>query len=340
MNRSINHSQALVLGIVAIAATALAVFGLFRIGESEGWTESTVPLETALRRVDGLRVGTQVRVLGIPIGQVTEIEPPVQPGEPVIVRFWIAASKSQLVRTDAAARIVKDGLVGERALEIEPGSASADPVTSGARIAASELPEWSDLVAKVHGLVEQLESGKGTVGKLVNDDEAYQSLRKLLQEGHTMLASVDENYASAKQNWLVQRFVKDRYQLLVRPDATTHRKVYAEDLLFSAGAAVLTDEGRLRLADVAKWLHAFDEQDCEVLVAGFAADETDGRLAEINTRKQAEAVLQYLTEQHTVHKTGWFRRRRVIAHGFGNSPDPVSNGDAPARRIEVLAFVK
>ena len=341
MDRRLNRWHFALLGLFVLVTATLAGTGLFFVGVNEGWAGEALQLESAMPAVPGLRVGTRVRVLGIPVGQVTAIEPPAQPGQPVVVRFWITDDQRKLVRADATTRLVRDGLVGERVLEIQPGSAGAPPVADGARLDSLVTPHWEDLLGKVNSIVENIQAGQGTVGRLVTNDDAYRSVQELTERAQQVLSTVEENYSSVKQNWILKRWMKDRYQLLVRPDARLQKRVFDEADLFGHGRAVLTSQGRQKLDGIARWIHAFDPVDSEVVVAGFAADEEDGRLAELVSRKQAEAVVSYLTDSGGAHKTGWFTRRSITAHGFGNLPPPEGEKpDVPPRRIEVLLFLK
>jgi phospholipid/cholesterol/gamma-HCH transport system substrate-binding protein len=339
VDHRVGRLQATVVGCVIVVCFALASGGLFLVGAENGWGDRGIVLETAMSNVHGLRVGTRVRVLGIPVGQVRAVIAPQQPGESVIVQFNLASKYQLLIRADAKTRLVKDSLMGERVLEIDPGGADACPVTAGARLPSEEQPDWQSLTAKVDSLVANLKNGEGSLGKLLTDDKGYEDLQRLLQRGETLLAAIEENYQSAKQNWMVQKLVKDRYQVLYRPDAHRYRKVHAELELFEPGRAVLTDAGRALLDQDGEWLHGFDRLDAEVVVAAFNAGESDARLAELLTRKQADAVLEYLKDNQKIHKTGWWSRRKVSAHGFGSLADPNGAAETPDRRVEIVVFV-
>ncbi|MGL5096471.1 MAG: OmpA family protein, partial [Planctomycetia bacterium] len=210
--------------------------------------------------------------------------------------------------------------------------------------AAVALPDFQDLLAKADALMEQLRGGKGTVGRLLSDDEAYQSLQRLTGQAEQLLISLGQNSRALKQSWPLRNWVDDQYQLLLRPDATIERKVFAESDLFERDRAVLTEEAKQKLADVAAWIHTFDAKDSELLVASFAGDDADVRRAELTSVKQAEAALAYLQSVHSVEKTGWFTWRTVRAHGFGAfqppAAKPTEGSPAPARRLEILVFVK
>lgn len=345
MDQAIGKGRAALLGGFVLTTLLLMGIGLAMVGSADGWNTPVVPLTASMNSAQGLRSGTRVRILGIVSGQVTAVEAPAKPGEPVIVRFWIRGDRASLVRANASARLFKDGLVGERVLEIDPGTAAEPPISPNTQITATEPPDWDALLAKVHKVVDQVEQGEGTLGQLVRDRKVYESVQNLVGHADQILASMDESYQSVRQNWTVGRWMQDHYQMLVRPEAHTRRFAFPETELFEPGKAVLTAAGKKRLDEAAVLIRKTDAENAEVLVAGFASDEPDSRLAELTSRKQAEAVLRYLVEQHSVQKTGWFAWRKTSSFGFGNAKPPngmVDTSDSTAslapRRVEILLF--
>ena len=72
------------------------------------------------------------------------------------------------------------------------------------------------------------------------------------------------------------------------------------------------------------------------------ADPADPRVppaaADELTRKQAEAVAEYLKGQGA-HKLGWWSRRKVTPVGLGSAPPPAPDPEpVPAAAVQVLLF--
>ena len=351
MEQQLSPGAATALALTAIVAAVLAVGGVFAVGQRHGWGRERLPLTTEMANVQGLRTGTAVRLMGMDVGEVVAVRPPATPDGAVRVDFWIDAEHRHLVRTDATTRLMQDGIVGERSLEILPGT-SETVVQPGAALAAADVLGWEDLkvrgeqvlaegervLGEVNAVVADVRSGKGTVGRLLTEDAVYDDATALIRDARTVLDDAGESYSSAKQNWLLSKLVTDRFQLLVRPDMHVQQRVFPEDKLFEPGEAKLTQAGRIRLDSLVDWIRRADAQNGELLVAGFHQG-TDPRVAEIVSRKQAEAVLEYLTDAHDIHVTGWLGRRTATAHGFGADERPGGAGqDAPADRVEVLVY--
>ena len=107
MESKLGWWKATFLGLFVVGMLAAAATGLVLLGAQEGWAGESIALESSLSTVHGLRVGTRVRVLGIPVGQVTGIVPPTRPGEPVVVRFFVDSKQQSLIRANATTRVVR-----------------------------------------------------------------------------------------------------------------------------------------------------------------------------------------------------------------------------------------
>src|SRR5262249_284678 len=130
--------------------------------------------------------------------------------------------------------------------------------------------------------------------------------------------------------------------LLVRPNASRNRKVYKEADLFEPGRAQLTSQGRDILNEVGGWMDGLKHPGSEGVVVAYAApgDKGDPRTAQEAARRQAEAVGNYVKKQHSVHKLGWVRSRKVTALGMGDNPPPAPEpSPLPPARVEMLVFV-
>src|SRR5688572_7192028 len=95
-------------------------------------------LHAGFPRLQGVGVGTPVRVRGLEAGVVTAVElPPAdRPGEPLTLSLRLDRRFQPLIFADAAASIVQEGMIGSKVVEIDPGRLDLGPVVDGARIAS------------------------------------------------------------------------------------------------------------------------------------------------------------------------------------------------------------
>jgi phospholipid/cholesterol/gamma-HCH transport system substrate-binding protein len=332
--------------------------------------QDTFRVRAEFATIGGLEPGGKVRVQGIDAGVAEAIIPPTAPGRPVTVVLRLDARLRPLVRADALARIGTQGVVGAKVVEIVPGQADAPPLGAGAtlrseapievadllRDASSSLKRLDAVAADAHvGLGEineiaaSIRAGKGSLGRLVQDDEAYNKLVALSTRGEKTLGDLEENLAALKRTWPLSRYFNDRAfydrdRVLFQPGAEREARTLAESDLFQPGRAVLTAAGQRQLDGVAEWFkHLGRPKSTEIVIAAFTDDGSRGQdLAQALTQEQAEAVRKYLVGRHSLDWNGfWSTRRKIAAVGFGTqaprSADDASSG-RPARRVEIILF--
>ena len=342
MLRSLSKLQATILGVVVLAGLAFAGIGIFAVGDQQLLWSDKLQVTTGFRQIRGLEVGTPVRVQGIKAGQVVAVEAPAEPGGDVIVHLRLSGRMRNLIRSDAAVQIVSEGMLGGKALEINPGTPSAQPIQEHARLASRPTAELNDMLGQVNMTLEGIREGQGTVGKLLTDPQAYNEFLALVRQGKGTMASIQQDADALKSMPVVGRFVpEDPEALLVRPNCERNRRYFAEAELFEPGRAVLTADGRRRLDELAPWLEGLKHKGSEIVVVAYADPRSDSpSVARAITKKQSEAVCDYLKGQHAVQKMGWFTSRKVAPLGLGTSTPPLPEKEPlPPARVEVLVFV-
>lgn len=118
----------LFLGSALVLLTALLV----ALGREQHWGEAMVPLRLTTPNSGGLRPGQEVRISGMPVGQITSLE--LQNDASVAVHLQVTRRHAALIGPKSAARQSQEGLVGDHFLEI-----SADPHPAGRARDGSEL---------------------------------------------------------------------------------------------------------------------------------------------------------------------------------------------------------
>jgi hypothetical protein len=242
-----------------------------------------------------------------------------------------------LVRADACARIVPEGLVGGKVIEIDPGSETSAPVREGTPIASQPSSDVGDVLHQLETTLAGIERGEGSLGKLFKDDELYRDVLRLVRQGRGTMASLKQDADAIKGLPVVRSYVQDGHRILVRPDCSRNRRWFPEQELFFAGKAVLTPHGRIQLDQLAGWL-ARAEKGADLVVAAYAAPGEDPETARTITQKQSEAVCDYLKDRHGVQKVGWFSRRKLTPLGWGSEP-PLIAIPEPRPGVEVIVFV-
>lgn len=367
MRREIGRWRAIANAGFVIAVLLAGGFGLRQVASRQWQVQKTFDVRAEFTTIGGVEVGHRVRIQGIDAGVVEAIVPPSRPGESVRLVLRVDERLRGLVRTDALARIVSEGLVGAKVVEIVPGRADASPLGTPAVIASEPPVEVADLMKKaavtlarldkaaeaaeqglreMNAIAATIRKGEGSLGKLVQEDEAYRKILALSDRGERTLGDVEENLAALKHTWPLSRYFNDRAfydrdRVLFHPNATRDSRTLREDELFEPGRAVLTAKGRRRLDEVGAWFKKVRRPTSEVVIAAFTNEARDSDLAQALTQEQADAVRKYLIDKHAIATAGWFSGRKVAAVGFGNEiPRTLSDADRalPGRRVDVLVF--
>jgi hypothetical protein len=361
MSRSLTRTQAALLGLVVLAGLGVGGWGLFQIGRQQQLWAEHFDVSVGFGSVNGVTVGTPVRVRGIDAGMVTAIEPPGpdRPDAQVFLRLRIDRRYQHLLFADAAAHIENEGMIGGKVVVLEPGSAGAGPLADGAAIASKAPPaEMADVMRQTTELLAEVRKGNGTLGKLLTNDDAHRELLALLKEGRGLMqrgseavdtvqgtvVAMKQDAEAIKRLPIVRSYVQDAAGLLIRPDCDRYRRSYNAADLFEPNTAVLSAAGRQHLDNLGGWLKEMRVKNSEVVAAAFA-DPHSPDPADFTrrlTEAQAEGVCTYLKEHHKANKTGWWfwSTRKVTALGMGTAPTPVPEPEPlPPARVEIVVFV-
>src|SRR4051812_7971998 len=114
--RSLAWSE-LKVGVITIIAIVIAAVLIFSLTGSKGFVWQRYTLKTRLANVAGLAPGSPVRVAGVQVGSVKEVQ---FAGEQVDVVFDMRKDLRDRVTTGSIARLGSVSLLGEGAVDISP----------------------------------------------------------------------------------------------------------------------------------------------------------------------------------------------------------------------------
>ena len=139
--RSLAWSE-LKIGIIAVAALALAVMLIVAVGGQGGFAWDRYALKTKFSNVAGLKSGAVVRVAGVEVGKVTDVQ---LEGAEVLVTLGVNEEHQQRITEQSRASIGSLSLLGEPIIEITPAP-QGRPLQDGEFIqsdrAQSASPTW------------------------------------------------------------------------------------------------------------------------------------------------------------------------------------------------------
>ena len=168
-----------------VASLVLLFIMVIIIARHEGLWAKYVHYQTMFKDVKGLQTGNEVRLSGVNIGSVTHTI--VQPNGEILVKFKVKANQQKNIHEDAVATIGSVGLLGDRSLDITFGTPSKPPFPVGGMMASQEPVGFQEIMdkavstldvvkkafANVADITGTIDSGQGTLGKLVKDQDLY-----------------------------------------------------------------------------------------------------------------------------------------------------------------------
>ena len=142
------------LGIFVALAVIAAVLILETVGGVD-WFRRGYHLNADFRTVQELKVGDRVKMAGVELGRVEDIQ---LTNNMVRVTMKLSRKKSANVKTDSTAIVKFTGLLGQNYIAIEFGSPGAPTVSEGAVLKTEEQPDLSAIMAKIDNVATGVEN--------------------------------------------------------------------------------------------------------------------------------------------------------------------------------------
>ena len=175
------RQSALQIRIGAFILAGLGVFLaiIYLLGAQARYFERKYDLAAEFVEVGGLIEGATVRLAGVQIGRVTRVELPSQPGGKVRVTMTVARRLADRIRADSEARIVTQGLLGDKIVEISVGSPGSPPLAPGAELRAREPFELSQVLAEAGDALANIKRLSATLNATVEGVERNGTLERI-----------------------------------------------------------------------------------------------------------------------------------------------------------------
>jgi phospholipid/cholesterol/gamma-HCH transport system substrate-binding protein len=181
--RSLAWSE-LKIGVLTIVALIIGAVLVFSLTGTRGFFWERYNLKTRLGNVAGLAAGSPVRVAGVQVGSVKEVQ---FAGEQVDVVFDMKRDLRDRITTGSIARLGSVSLLGESSIDISPSTAGTSipewgyvPAGAAPKQIADITDQASTSIDQINGLIKDLRAGKGTAGKLMTDEQLYRELNQFV----------------------------------------------------------------------------------------------------------------------------------------------------------------
>ena len=251
------------VGIVALAAMAIAVTLIFLLTSSKGILHHNVPLITYMDDASAMQEGTPVRLNGITIGYLDSLRLTNDPKRPV--EFVMMVDERNLVNipVDSNTGIAAANLLGDKFINITKG-VSGQHVKAGdvlPSLQAQDIPQlmnqmagllqsFQGIIGRVDGLLAGVEQGKGNLGLFLKDRELYDRLNGIAAEGQKLLTDVRTGNGTLSKLLYDDSLYQELRAPIKRLDAMladlqngqgTAGKLFKDPALFNDATQVLTE---------------------------------------------------------------------------------------------------
>lgn len=136
------------VGVFVIVGVLAFLGTIYALGARARLFESRYTIHADFTQVGGLVEGATVRLAGVQIGRVKDINLPGEPGGKVRVSMSVAKQYANRIRKNSVARIATQGLLGDRIVEITMGTAEAPAVQPDEVIPTREPFELADAISQ------------------------------------------------------------------------------------------------------------------------------------------------------------------------------------------------
>jgi len=208
--KQVKWSQ-LKVGITVVVASITLMVLVFLMNQTGGMFSHKITIKSYFDNASGLRQGAPVRLQGVDVGNVSAIRVvPNKPLTPVEVTMKVSTRYLANLRKDSVTSLETAGVLGETYVEIESGQAKGPPVKEGDVLITREHPDFTDVVRASQSTLQNLdallkrldrivafvESGQGSIGKLIYDPGLYNRLNTTLDEFQGIATDVSQGKGS------------------------------------------------------------------------------------------------------------------------------------------------
>ncbi|HMF95935.1 MAG TPA: MlaD family protein, partial [Vicinamibacterales bacterium] len=193
--RSLALSE-LKIGVLTIVAIVIAAVLIFTLTGTRGFAWQRYTLKTRFNDVAGLAKGSPVRVAGVEVGSVRDV---TFAGTQVDVSFDVRDDMRSRITDRSVAKLGSVSLLGESAVDIIPATSGTPIPEYGYVPTGKAAASFGDMTAQVGegiteltGLIGDVRQGKGTIGKLVTDEQLYNQMNAFVATANSLTRELQQ----------------------------------------------------------------------------------------------------------------------------------------------------
>jgi len=325
------------VGLFVLIGIAILIFLILNASGDFNPFASHLHLRTRFIDANGLREGSEVRLAGVRIGKVDKItllKPTDLGNEPNPKKVEVSMRidnkidgipATERIREDSTTQQTSSSLLGgEMMVNITPGTAVSRPIKEGELLPSTPSSTMNDLATsgtdlaqrlsklsdQLNEVVKNVREGKGTVGRLFNDEALYNNLNATIRDAEELAQQIKSGKGSAG------RFIYDDALYNNANDLALNLKKMSDDIRAgrgSAGKLISSDEMYNKINRLADRVN-------------HSVDQIDSIVADINS---GHGTLGKLVKDEAIYNDA----RTAIAR-FNTTAERIDNVVAGAQRGE------
>ncbi len=258
MPRSKTTISELRVGLLAVATIVILIVFILSVTGDIALFKSTRTYTTHLNAAEGLKSGDEVRLAGKRVGKVESVDfqsqvPTDANAKPIVVTMTVDPGEVDgFIRGDSQAVLAQQGFLGDRVIDITPGTQGYEPLPNGADIKSADvaglaqvfggandvLVQFNVVGQQLQQLVKDINEGKGTIGQLLHDDALYVNLNRTVVDAQGLVRRIQQGDGT------IPKLLNDPTLYNDLRGATNELQVIAADLRAGKGTAgkLLNDE--------------------------------------------------------------------------------------------------
>jgi phospholipid/cholesterol/gamma-HCH transport system substrate-binding protein len=245
------------IGVIVIVASVVLTTLLFLMTSASGLGFFTrkLTVTTYFENSAGLKTGAAVNLEGVTIGVVKSVSVTTSPDRkltPVMVVMKLDSKYQASLHKDSTAALDTVGVLGDTVVDINSQVATGRQLQDGDELKTLETPSLQDVVkasqgtlesinvilAKMNIVVDNIQSGKGSIGQLINNPDLYNKFLATADDIHTLTSNLNAGKG------LIGKLITDDTMYNRLNDTTAKLDSIATDLQGGKGSAgkLLKDE--------------------------------------------------------------------------------------------------
>ena len=175
----------LIVASFIIVGVLIFLIAIFIIGSKQNMFTSTMNINSSFATVSGLAEGSNVRFNGISVGTVDGIN--IIASDKVLVKMTILSDVRKFIKKDSKVKIISEGLIGNKIVDISPGGESSPSINEGDWLESIRPVDTEDILKSlketgdnaslmtkdIAAIIEKVKNGEGTLGQLITNSSMY-----------------------------------------------------------------------------------------------------------------------------------------------------------------------